>query len=146
MKIVVDTNIIFSGLLSPNGTISDLLLNSSDTFDFYTPTYLLDELANHKKKILKIAGISEKELDFLQRNIFKKVDLIDLETIRDLTWEKAIELTKNIDEFDAPFIALALELESPLWTGDKKLIKGLNKKSVDWVLTTDIITQIRSEE
>ena len=146
MKIVVDTNIIFSGLLSPNGTISDLLLNSYDTFDFYSPTYLLDELENHKKKLLKLTGFSEKEMDFLQRNLFKKIDLIDLESIRESTWEKAIELTKNVDEFDAPFIALALELESPLWTGDKKLIKGLNKKGVDWILTTDIITDIRNEE
>ena len=146
MKIIVDTNIIFSGLLSPNGTISDLLLNSSNTFDFYSPTYLLDELENHKKKLLKISGLSEKELDFLQRNLFKKVDLIDLESIREITWEKAIELTKNVDEFDAPFIALALEMDSPLWTGDKKLIKGLNKKGVDWILTTEIITKIRNEE
>tara|TARA_R110002072_G_scaffold191693_2_gene348484 strand:+ start:570 stop:1010 length:441 start_codon:yes stop_codon:yes gene_type:complete len=146
VKIIVDTNIIFSGLLSPNGTISDLLLNSSNTFDFYSPTYLLDELENHKKKLLKISGLSEKELDFLQRNLFKKVDLIDLESIREITWEKAIELTKNVDEFDAPFIALALEMDSPLWTGDKKLIKGLNKKGVDWILTTEIITKIRNEE
>ncbi len=146
MKIVVDTNIIFSGLLSPNGTISDLLLNSSNTFDFYSPTYLLDELENHKKKLLKIGGLSEKELDFLQRNLFKKIDLIDLESIRESTWEKAIELTKNVDEFDAPFIALALELDSPLWTGDKKFIKGLNKKGIDWILTTEIITEIRNEE
>ncbi|MGC1205590.1 MAG: PIN domain-containing protein [Flavobacteriaceae bacterium] len=146
MKIVVDTNIIFSGLLSPNGTISDLLLNSSNIFDFYSPTYLLDKLENHKKKLLKISGLSEKELDFLQRNLFKKVDLIDLESIRESTWEKAIELTKNVDEFDAPFIALALEMDSPLWTGDKKLIKGLNKKGVDWILTTEIITEIRNEE
>jgi len=146
VKIVVDTNIIFSGLLSPNGTISDLLLNSSNTFDFYSPTYLLDELENQKKKLLKISGLSEKELDFLQRNLFKKIDLIDLESIRESTWEKAIEMTKNVDEFDAPFIALALELDSPLWTGDKKLIKGLNKKGIDWILTTEIITEIRNEE
>ena len=146
MKIVVDTNIIFSGLLSPNGTISDLLLNSSNTFDFYSPTYLLDELENHKKKLLKISGLSENELDFLQRKLFKKIDLIDLESIRESTWEKAIELTKNVDEFDAPFIALALEMDSPLWTGDKKLIKGLHKKGIDWILTTEIITEIRNEE
>ncbi len=146
MKIVVDTNIIFSGLLSPNGTISDLLLNSSGIFDFYAPTYLLDELENHKEKLLKITGYSEKELDFLQRNLFKKIDLIDLESIRELTWEKAIELTKNVDEFDAPFIALALELDSPLWTGDKKLIKGLNKKGVDWILPTEIVTEIRNSQ
>lgn len=146
MKIVVDTNIIFSGLLSPNGTISDLLLNSSGILDFYAPTYLLDELENHKEKLLKITGYSEKELDFLQRNLFKKIDLIDLESIRELTWEKAIELTKNVDEFDAPFIALALELDSPLWTGDKKLIKGLNKKGVDWILPTEIVTEIRNSQ
>ena len=48
MKIVVDTNIIFSGLLSSNGKISDLLLNSADIFDFYSPSYLLDELENQK--------------------------------------------------------------------------------------------------
>jgi predicted nucleic acid-binding protein len=85
VKIVIDTNIIFSGLLSPNGTISDLLLNSSNTFDFYSPTYLLDELENHKKKLLKISGLSEKELGFLQRHLFKKIDLIDLESIREST-------------------------------------------------------------
>ena len=146
MKIVVDTNIIFSGLLNPSGTISDLLLNSSNTFDFYSPTYLLDELENHKKKLIKISGLSDKELDYLQRNLFKKIDLIDLESIRESTWEKAIELTKEVDEFDAPFLALALELESPLWTGDKKLIKGLSKKGIDWIFITEIITEIRNEE
>ena len=146
MKIVVDTNIIFSGLLNPSGTISDLLLNSSNTFDFYSPTYLLDELEKHKKKLIKISGLSDKELDYLQRNLFKKIDLIDLESIRESTWEKAIELTKEVDEFDAPFLALALELESPLWTGDKKLIKRLSKKGIDWIFTTEIITEIRNEE
>ena len=110
MKIVVDTNIVFSGLLSPKGTISDLLLNSSDTFDFYSPTFVLDELHNHKNKLLKLAGYSEKELDFLLRILFKKIDLIDLETIQQSTWENAITLAENIDEFDTPFIALAIEL------------------------------------
>lgn len=64
MKIVVDTNIIFSGLLSPNGKISDLLLNSSDKFDFYSPTYVLDELENHKKNYLKLLGLQKMNLSF----------------------------------------------------------------------------------
>lgn len=143
VKIVVDTNIIFSALLSPNGIISDLLLNSSEIFDFYSPNFLLEELENHRAKLLKLTGYSAKELDFLRLTVFKKIDLIDLESIRQSTFEKSIELTKNVDEFDAPFIALALELDSPLWTGDKKLIKGLGKKEIDWVLTTDIIIKIR---
>jgi len=68
-----------------------------------------------------------------------------LEAIRQTTWEKAIELTKNIDEFDTPFVTLSLELGSPLWTGDKKLIKGLDKKGIDWILSTETINKIRNE-
>ena len=79
------------------------------------------------------------------RNIFKKIDLINMEFIKETTWAKAIELTENVDEFDAPFVALALELDAPLWTGDKKLITGLGKKGIDWILSTDVISKIRAE-
>lgn len=144
--VVVDTNIVFSGILSPNGTICDLLVNSSEVFDFYTPTAILDELNSHHKKLLKLSGISEVELDFLKWTIIKKIDLIDLESIRQTTWEKATELTKDVDEFDTPFIALSLELDSPLWTGDKKLTNGLKQKGIDWILNTETIKQIRNEE
>lgn len=84
-------------------------------------------------------------MDFQQRILFKKIDLIDVESIQQSTWENAILLTENVDEFDAPFIALAMELNTPLWTGDKKLIKGLTKKGVDWILTTEIISKISDE-
>lgn len=144
MKIVVDTNIVFSGLLSPNGVISDLLLNSSGKFEFYSSTYVLDELHNHQGKLLKLSGFSEKDLDYLQLTVFKKIDLIDLESIKESTFKKAHEFTKNIDEFDIPFVALAIELESLLWTGDKKLRNGLSEKGIDWVLTTEIIANIRN--
>ena len=146
MKIVVDTNIIFSGLLSPSGIISDLLLNSSGEFEFYSPTFVLDELNNHRDKLLNLTGFSEKDLDFLQLTIFKKINLIDLDSIKESTFKKAHELTCDVDEFDIPFIALALELESPLWTGDKKLKKGLSKKGIDWLLTTKIVNEIRNAE
>lgn len=122
------------------------MLNSSDVFDFYTPAFLLEELENHRARLLKYTGYSVRYLDFLQLMIFKKIDLIDLESIRQSTFEISIEMTKDVDEFDAPFIALALELDSPLWTGDKKLIKGLVNKGIDWILTTDIIAKIRDSQ
>jgi predicted nucleic acid-binding protein len=62
------------------------------------------------------------------------------------SWEKSMELVKDIDEFDAPFIALSLELKSPLWTGDKKLINGLKQKEFDLILGTDIISKIRDKK
>lgn len=84
-------------------------------------------------------------MNFLKRIILKKVELIDIEGISSVFWEKAIQLTAKIDQFDAPFIALSLELEAPLWTGDKKLKQALEKKNVDWILTTDTIQTIRND-
>ncbi|WP_194776864.1 PIN domain-containing protein [Pararhodonellum marinum] len=47
MNLVVDTNIVFSGILSPKEIICDLLLNSSDNFEFF-PSAIFDEL-NYRK-------------------------------------------------------------------------------------------------
>ncbi len=41
---------------------------------------------------------------------------------------RALNLCKDVDEADTPFIAVALEFNSPLWTSDKKLKNGLTKK------------------
>jgi len=106
--IVIDTNIIFSGLLNPNGKIGDLLLNSSDSFEFFAPDIILEELANHHNKLVKASKFSEDEIEFLKRMLLRKIELIDLHNIRPETWEKSIDLVHDIDEFDAPFIALAL--------------------------------------
>jgi predicted nucleic acid-binding protein len=144
--IIVDTNIIFSGLLNPSGKIGDLLLNSTDSFEFFAPTFILDELKNHHNKLLKISKLSEVELEFLKRILLKKIELIDPENLLSESWEKSMELVKDIDEFDAPFIALSLELKSPLWTGDKKLINGLKQKEFDLILDTDIISKIRDKK
>jgi predicted nucleic acid-binding protein len=143
--IVVDTNIVFSAILKPEGTISDLLLNSSENFDFYAPTSIIQELEKHHKKLLKLSGYSEKDIRFLKRILLKKIEVIDLESIAPSTWAKAFELVKDVDEFDTPFIALSLELDSPLWTGDKNLTKGMAKKGIDWVLNTKDIKEIRGE-
>ena len=40
MKIVIDTNIIFSTLLNSNGTIGNIIFNSNKTFEFYSYSLL----------------------------------------------------------------------------------------------------------
>lgn len=72
MIIVVDTNIVFSGILSQKGKISDLLLNSAEVFEFYSPVSLIEELDNHHKKLIQLSGLLENELGFLKRLILKK--------------------------------------------------------------------------
>ena len=75
--------------------------------------------------------------------VLKKIELLDLESIRYTTWKKAFDLTHTIDVHDTPFVALCLELDSPLWTGDKKLANGLKSKQVDWIMNTEMIQKIR---
>lgn len=145
MIVVVDTNIIFSAILSPKGTISDLLLNSKGVFEFYTPTFIIEELEQHHEKLIKLSRFNSEELNFLKLQIFRKVDLIDIENIPKQTWESAFNLVKDVDEDDTPFVALALELRSFLWTGDKKLSKGLVKKGIKWILTTNDIKDLRNQ-
>ena len=47
------------------------------------------------------------------------------------------ERQPGVDLFDVPYLALAFDLDCPLWTGDKKLIKGLLDRGVDQALSTE---------
>lgn len=143
MKIVVDTNVIFSGILSPKSNISDLLLNSEGIFEFSAPDFMLVELEKHDSKLMRLSGYTVEELDFIKSTLLKKIDLINLEAIRSEIWNHAFELTKEIDEFDTPFVALALEMSAFLWSGDKKLTKGLQKQGFELAIGVDQLLKIR---
>jgi len=55
--------------------------------------------------------------------------------------QRALELCKDIDEKDIPYIALAIELDVPFITNDKKLYKGLKeKKFTNIILFEDFLT------
>lgn len=88
MIFVVDTNIIFSGILNSDGFNGDILLNSGDSFEFYTPTIAMDELLRHKAKLLKLSEYTQKQFYFLLRIFFKEIQLIDIEHINSDHWKK----------------------------------------------------------
>jgi predicted nucleic acid-binding protein len=144
VNIVVDTNVIFSALLNPSGKISDVFFNPVLDFTFFAPSIVLEELKKHHNKLITLSSLSAEELDFLKSSILSKVNLIDLEGIGQKSWEKALMLVREIDEFDAPFVALSLEMDSHLWTGDKKLKKGLENLGITWVLDTNQLLGMKS--
>ena len=41
MKVVVDTNIVFSAILNPQSNIGQILLNKDNKLQFYSVNYLL---------------------------------------------------------------------------------------------------------
>ncbi|MFC6269032.1 PIN domain-containing protein [Frigoriflavimonas asaccharolytica] len=125
MIVIVDTNIVFSTLLNPNSLIGELLMNVQDEITFVAPEFLIDEIEKYNEKIEKHSKLNQHSINLLKSSIWKVINFMSEENIFEENWKKAFELLKNIDPKDTPFLALALQLNSKIWTGDKKLISGL---------------------
>lgn len=125
MNLVIDTNIVFSAILNPNSNIGDLLLNFQNKVSFYAPEFLLVEIEKYTSKIEKISNQTPEEIEVIKSLVLSKITFISEELIFEENWKKAYNLTIDVDENDTPFVALALQLNAKLWSGDKKLNKGL---------------------
>lgn len=143
MKVVVDSNIVFSAMLNPQSSIGDILLNSQDTFTFYGCEYLREEINDHKDKIIKLAGYDEHEYDEVKFLVYKQVDFFSESTIPFEFWQKAADFVRDVDMDDITHVALSLFLGIKLWTGDKLLIAGLTKKGFTNFITTQEMLQLR---
>jgi len=121
VKIVVDTNIIFSTLLNSNGTIGDLIFNSDEVFDFYSCSYMQQEIQKHWGKLRKISKLSDNKLQTSYFAILQKIRFINEQLISEKTWLDAENLVKDIDIDDVAFISLTKHLRGYLWTGDKRI-------------------------
>ncbi len=137
MKIVVDSNIVFSAILNTKSQIGQLLIDGSNHFDFYSIGLLKEEIYNHKGKILQLSSFSEGHYTEVYHLILSNILFVDdiLLSNDDLLF--AVELVADFDENDALFMALTNYLGAKLWTGDKKLIKGLTLKNFKNTITTN---------
>jgi predicted nucleic acid-binding protein len=76
MKIIVDTNIVFSALLNSNSRIGRLLLDSRNHFEFYSCKYLQKELFHHLPKIRSYSGLDDNHLFELLHLIESRIFLL----------------------------------------------------------------------
>ncbi|GHV24844.1 hypothetical protein FACS1894176_02020 [Bacteroidia bacterium] len=92
MRIVVDTNILFSALVSSNSTIMDILVGAKDKFQFYASDYTHIELNNHREKLKKASKLSDADLDTAQYELFKYLRFITLDAISEQYWQEAEQI------------------------------------------------------
>ena len=130
--LVIDTNILFS-ILQKDGITRKLFFLLD--VELYTPNFLMIELIKNKDKILSLSSMNEIEFISIAHKIFSRINFVSERLISAENRKKAYEVCKDVDETDTPFIALALELDLPLWSGDKKLAKGLKDKNFNKILT-----------
>ncbi len=144
MRIIVDTNIIFSALLKKNSKELELLLNAK--CDFFIPKILFIELFKHKEKIMHISKLREDEVLELLYRILEKVEIIEINDIPLKYRKEAYDLVKNIDPADSIFISLFIFLNTKLWSGDKRLKNGLDNKNERMVINTQELIKMLGEK
>ena len=146
MKVVVDTNIAFSGILNSNSKIGELLIKSKNYFIFFSVDQLKKEIHKHKGKVKDITGYSENEFMEANEIAVSKVKFIRDELIPKSDLLTAEKLLQGIDPDDTVFLALSIHLHARLWTGDLKLIDGLAKKGYHKTITTKELYKIYLEK
>lgn len=119
IPVVVDTNILLSALLNPNGKEADLLFNAAaHGVRLFSCHFLHIEVLKHKSKILKLSGLTESDYLELLHLLARRIEFIDEGQVPAATLDMALALTMDVDRKDAPFVALALHLGGIVWTGE----------------------------
>ena len=136
MKIIVDTNIVFSALLNSNSRIGSLLLDSREMFQFYSCKYLQKEIHCHRDKIRHHSGLNNDDLSELIALIESRIFFLEEELLPTTVIAEAKEWVKDVDFDDFAFVAITNHLDAWLWTGDKKLIAGLRQKGYHRIIST----------
>ncbi len=142
MRIVVDTNIVFSAILNSNSKISKIILQPRSKLNLYSTDQLESELAKHWNKLKKISKYSDIDLHKAVALITSKIKFINIELIPKHLFIKAEQLASDIDIDDTEFVALTEHIRGKLWTGDKELQKGLRRKKWNKLTSTEELYKI----
>jgi len=104
LKIVIDSNILFSALIKDSIT-RRIILDYENQFLF--PSYIFEEMEIHKTELLTKSKMKEKDFEELLSLLLRKVIIIPNEIL--LHYKKeAYQIIKDIDPDDVTFIACAL--------------------------------------
>jgi len=116
MKLILDTNIFFSGIIKDSITRKILL---HPDYEFYIPDFFLNELKKYKEYLINKTGLEKLKFKQLLNDILENIYLVPFNEYSDKLM-KAKEIIGNIDEKDIPFIAVALSFKNNgIWTDDK---------------------------
>lgn len=114
MRLVADTNVVFSALFA-DGVTRALLL--ADGLSVVVPEYFSSEFANHRDEVRQRTGLEESDLDLLFALLFEDVTVVPREEFSDAI-PVATEALGTVDPDDVPFLALAISLDVGIWTDD----------------------------
>jgi len=123
-------------LITPNGRLAKLLAHPAIPYKQISCHFLTVELHHHQEKIVRNAKRSANDVIDDLLFLLKHITLYDETFILQEHWLEAERLSSGVDNFDTPYVALALQTGGWLWTGDKKLSVHLKAMGFERVLNT----------
>ena len=135
MIIITDCNEIISAIYAPKGAVAQIF-SSKSKIQFLAPDYILEEVFEHLQDIAEELGLPSHEVRKRLADITKAIIITEVAKIPKKYIVEAVEIAKDIDPEDAPYIALHLYKKHKIWTSDKVLINGLKKKGYTICVTT----------
>lgn len=137
MKLVIDTNIILSGLIKDSITRKILL---SSEFEFFILDFYLTELNKYKSAILEKIENDEENLNKLIGLLQERIIIVP-EKEYSKKIKKANQIIGEIDSKDIPFVALALSLKvDGIWSYDKHFQR---QKEIRIYSTSELIEHLK---
>ena len=131
MKVIVDTNIIFSALLREDNRYARAIIKNEEAHDYYAVYFTIVELFKHKERIKQFSNLSDEDILEILYELLKHINIINDDIISVPSWKQAMQLAHDVDVKDVPNVALTIELSAKLWTNDNELKKGLRAKGFD---------------
>jgi len=89
IKVVLDTNIVFSALLNVNSIIGQILINGKGYFEFYAPEYLRFKILKYKEKIKSIGKLTDGEFLETYSLILKNIIILNHSIIPNEVYKEA---------------------------------------------------------
>ncbi len=136
-RVVVDSNIVFSAILNTDSRIGQIILRSDGLYQFFAPEYLKTEIIFHKDKIMRLGQFDLSDFIEIYELILRSITVVSHSIVPINMYEQAEDLCRDIDVDDTVFVALSEYVDGYLWTGDKKLYKGLARKEYRRLVSTE---------
>jgi len=127
VRLVVDTNIVFSAVLNSNSRIARILIAGKRHFEFHSCAFLHVELRKHRPKLKVLTGLSTADMDEVIAKVTASIRFVDEEILSSWLVRDTERVLVASDLKDVPFVALSRKLRARLWTGDKALVRGLQR-------------------
>jgi predicted nucleic acid-binding protein len=132
MKLVVDTNVLFSFFKKESKTRR--LISNFEILEPVTPSFCIDELNEHKELICEKSRLSDSEFEEVLDDLLIFVKVFSLFEYKEFLSD-AKTLSPDPDDID--LFALALKLDCPIWAQEKAFKK---QSKVKVFSTSDLVS------